>query len=175
MGFFWLITYLIIHDVVDGFGGRAVSEGGLHVDHLIGDDSQGPPVALHPIAGLPTTERGQNLWREEVLGTSRKLGRANLSTGKQKEPIIFQVKLLPYSSASIPGLIKDLFDLAMEMLHESIMNNSEYIEKQVLKIRCNTSCQMHFRLFIAVNPHKPYCVLHYPPTTPLCYRHGLRN
>lgn len=121
-----LLAYLIIHDVVDGFGGRAVSEGGLHVDHLIGDDSQGPPVALHPIAGLPTTERGQNLWREEVLGTSRKLGRANLSTGKQKEPIIFQVKLLPYSSASIPGLIKDLFDLAMEMLHESIMNNSEY-------------------------------------------------
>ena len=80
----------MIHDVVDGFGGCAFGEGGLHVHHLVGNDPEGPPVTLRAVACLPSAERGQDLGGQEVLGTSGKLGRANLSTGEGCEPIISQ-------------------------------------------------------------------------------------
>lgn len=59
--------HLKVHDVVDGFCGRAVSEGRFHVDHFISDDAQGPPVALGAVAASrPSVECGQDLRGQEV-------------------------------------------------------------------------------------------------------------
>ncbi len=71
--------HLKVQDVVDGFCGRAVSEGRFHVDHFISDDAQGPPVALGAVAARrPSIERGEDLRGQEVLSAHREFGARHL-------------------------------------------------------------------------------------------------
>lgn len=64
--------HLKVEDVVDGPGRAVVRKGRLAVDHFVGDDPQGPPVALHSIGAVGSAvQGGQHLGGQEVLSPNR--------------------------------------------------------------------------------------------------------
>lgn len=77
--------HLKVEDVVDGPGRADVRKRRPAVDHFVGDDPQGPPVALHTIGAVGSTvHSSQHLWGEEVLSPDRQAGGSHLYSKKNK-------------------------------------------------------------------------------------------
>lgn len=67
--------YLEVHDVIESFCWSAFSEGRPSINHLIGNDSEGPPVTLRAIGGFAIpTQLCQHLWGHVVRCAHREPG-----------------------------------------------------------------------------------------------------
>lgn len=77
--------HLKVEDVVDGPGRAAVRKRRPTVDHFVGYDPQGPPVALHSIGAVGSAVHGgQHLGGEEVLSPDRHGGGGHLFEKKEE-------------------------------------------------------------------------------------------